>query len=515
MIKKVNQAKRFLLATAPKLRVIKDDILQILILKIARHADISLIEIQDILKQDYKIDIDILFLHYYINQLKSKELLTLNIKDGALFYQIRRKAIVLLKQIEAKNKIIFNELFMLLQNELPENLRFEASLCKEEILTDFVQSFSAETDRYYYELVIDKKLPPIRNFNKINCGVKGLNNDLLKGLNEAYTNVFIKENSELFSKLLSISLFWNSFVRFSSMDQSTKLEIMDEIEKTQLFADTNTIIAYCCHYHPEHDTTYEYYNSLIERLGINIYYSLETKDELFGYLGNIEKVVKSLQYFPERALQIAKDIKEPIIEGYFLEGYINWEIYSREFLRTVNSIFILYSEEMMSKSGVRESELYKMKLDILPNVKEFMIKDGKVAEHDAYLIALARLLRKNRSAGDWFKYTDWVSTHDKFFMTFDKDVGERTDPVSFLVKFIPYYFHPYYIIKFMDIKDLKDAYDLLYYTTYTLGKENNYDILKGTVKEIGEITSKDKFKDVLLQFTKETLSDSEVATWNK
>ena len=190
-------------------------------------------------------------------------------------------------------------------------------------------------------------------------------------------------------------------------------------------------------------------------------------------------------------------------------------MYSIEFLKTVNSIFILYSEEMISNTGVKQNELYKMKLDILPNVKEFMIKEGKVAEHDAYLIALTRLLRKNRSAGDWFKYTDWVSTHDKFFMTFDKDVGERTDPVSFLVKFIPFYFHPYYIIKCIDVKDLREAYDLLYYTTYTLGKEDNYGLLRETVKEIKEINGKDEFMDVLLQFTKETLSNSEVSTWRK
>lgn len=515
MIKRVNQARRFLLATAPKLRVIKDDILQILILKIVRHNDISLRDIQGILKQDYKIDIDSLFLQNYVYQLKSNGLLNLNIKDGALFYQTRKKAIDLLEQVEVKNKMVFDELFALLLNELPADLKSEASLHKEEILTDFVQSFSVETDRYYDELVIDKKLPPTRNFNKINCSIKSLDNDLLKGLNEAYTNIYLKENSEIFNKILSISLFWNSFVRFSSMDQSTKQEIMDEIGKTQIFADTNTIIAYCCHYHPEHDTTYEYYNSIKERLGINIYYSLETKNELFVYLKSIENVIRSLQYFPERALQLAREIKDPIIEGYFLEGYINWEMYSREFLKTANSIFILYSEEMISKTGVKQNELYKMKLDILPNVKEFMIKEGKVAEHDAYLIALTRLLRKNRSSGDWFKYTDWVSTHDKFFMTFDKDVGERTDPVSFLVKFIPFYFHPYYIIKCIDVKDLREAYDLLYYTTYTLGKEDNYGLLRETVKEIKEINGKDEFMDVLLQFTKETLSNSEVSTWRK
>lgn len=249
MIKRVNQARRFLLATAPKLRVIKDDILQILILKIVRHNDISLRDIQGILKQDYKIDIDSLFLQNYVYQLKSNGLLNLNIKDGALFYQTRKKAIDLLEQVEVKNKMVFDELFALLLNELPADLKFEASLHKEEILTDFVQSFSMETDRYYDELVIDKKLPPTRNFNKINCSIKSLDNDLLKGLNEAYTNIYLKENSEIFNKLLSISLFWNSFVRFSSMDQSTKQEIMDEIGKTQIFADTNTIIAYCCHYH--------------------------------------------------------------------------------------------------------------------------------------------------------------------------------------------------------------------------------------------------------------------------
>lgn len=506
----IDTGKNLLLSIAPKLKNFKERFLQLLILNVIdsfKKVTQSTFEgIKEGLTHRFKISLDRIFLKSYIDELRKRGEINVEIgEDSKVYHKVEKKGREIIKRLERHRGEVVNEFFDRIVALLPENDKQEASEFKKEIVADFIIAFSKAIDRNYYDAILQREPLPIYKHVELRCEIKSSCSDLRNKLSEVYTKIANDRKSPLFSELLSLSLFWNSFTRISSMKKEAREMLVQEIEKTQIFADTNTIIAYCCHIDPVHDKTREYYDFLKNQLQVELYYTEETEGELQRYLNVIRKAVKYLQYYPGRARLIAKELNDDVLQAFFYENYISWEEYYQDFMDVVKENFKLYRKGDLTELGIEEEEVRKGMEEIMPDVAKYMNKGKKVAEHDSYLISLVRILREKRS-NSWFNYVDWVSTLDLRFRTFDRYVGENTDPVSFLVKLIPFYFHPYHIAKAINDEsenDLQVSYDILYYATFKLNEE--YETLRSTVQEIGAIEKIDQLKEKLLNFTKNVL----------
>jgi hypothetical protein len=511
----IESGKDFILSTAEDLRKIKDDIIQLTILRIINSLKLSKCTVEGIsneLSERYKFSIDIIVLKDLMEGLKKEKYIESEVgEDAKLCYKVKDAAIELLDSVAGHKQQIIDECFEGIINKIPDYKDF-AGEYKDQIATDFLFAFAEEMDKFYYDIV-DEKSTVCKEYNaKLKCNVTDISDELLKEkLSEAYT-ALPKEQPELFDKLLNITFFWNSFLRLYSLKPEDRKLFLEGVREIQIFADTNTIISYICHQDWDHNRIILSYNFLKDQLGMEILYSEETKKELEKIMHISSDVVKCLQYYPERASNIAKKADHPVVKGFFYENYINWDSYEELFWNELNDFFKLFADE--KKIYVQAKNEME---NILEDVERIMHRRGARAKHDAYLIALVRLLRKVRSedmSGDWFrcfKYIDWISTPDFMFRKYDNSVSEKSDPVSLLVYYLPFYFHPYFIAKAIE-EDFKieDCYDLLYITSFLLVDDDKAEerrrTLEGTSRPIASVKNRDQFTEILLKFTKVNLA---------
>jgi hypothetical protein len=508
MIDNCRSAQGFLLTTTPEMREMKDEVVKSLILKITRDSELTARQIYEKLNEDFDIKLDNVFFQKYLGEcLKEKGLLRIA-REGEIIYKPTEEREEFIKSIQLNNDILIKKLIERIELHTPSDLKVELREYEKDICIDFLQSFSSMIDENFSEVIVKRDLPPLRKEPKLKCKVRGISDKLRDSLANTYINIYQDRTFELFEQLISISLFWNSFVKISSLNERQKGILLEQLDNMKLISDSNALIAYCCNYHKHNDFTYEYFDSIMDNLGIKIFYTDRTKEELKGFLEKIKRAVKSLDYYPENSYFIAKEIDESFTSTYFFNNYVSWERFENEFWEKIFGKFHLIDKEYIEKAGISQDELNNLESIIVKDVCKYMMKSRPIAEHDAYLIALTRLLREKRSTG-WFDFTDWIVTLDTRFLRLEKFVGqEGKEPyaVSFFVKFIPLYFHHYYFLKSFSLNSfsaIKNIYEILYYSAYEL--ETKSDRLKEIVLDVTKIKNKEAFRGKFLEFYKEDL----------
>lgn len=507
MIDNCAAAQRFLLTTTPEMREIKDEIIKSLILKITGDNELTAKQIYGKLNEDFNIKLDNLFFQKYLGDLKEKDLQTI-VKGGEVFYKPKKEKEEFIAHIQLDKDNLVKKIIERIELDTPSEMKLELKKYEKDICIDFLQSFSSIINENFGEAIVKMDLPPLKKEAKLKCKVKGISTEFKDSLENIYTNIYQDRTFELFNRLISISLFWNSFVKISSLSKKQRDNLLEQLKNTRLIADSNALIAYCCNYHKHNDFTFEYFNSIINNLGVKIFYTDRTKEELEGFLEKIKRAVKSLDYYPENSYFIAKEIDESFTSTYFFNNYISWDRFENEFWEKINDNFCLIDEKYIEKAGISQDELDNLESVIVKDVSKFMMKTRPIAEHDAYLIALARLLREKKTT-DWYDFTDWIVTLDTKFLRLEKFTGQKgKEPyaVSFFVKFIPLYFHHYYFLKSFSSESLsaiKNIYDLLYFSTYEL--ETKSERLKDIVLDVTKIKNREAFRGKFLEFYKDDL----------
>jgi hypothetical protein len=503
MINDEDTAQRFLLATSPSSKDIKDNILKDIILKIVESQPLTAPHLRERLAEEYNISIDKIFFQEYMDDLKKKGFLKTSMdKFGRILYLTDEQSYKIIKDSETHLAEIMGKYSEEIRRRIPHALDREYNENEKGIFFDFIEQYSMEIDNNYYNAIVYGMQPPtIHNMN-FECKVDKLSDDLKSNLNDIYKDILNFLDEDFKNQLTAICIFWSTFNRISSLETVYKNRMLDEIQKTRIFADTNTLIAYCCRYDIHHEVTFDCYNSIMENLDIKIYYTERTKEELSGKLKSASQIINSMQYFPERARYWAKKLNDGIVQTYIFGDYISWEFFEEDIWENINSSFKLCSQEEINKLGITSSDInkegYRIKsvLDI-KSEENRSIKWEDIQKHDRYLITFVNCVREKEARDDWFKYTSWIATLDRTMANLDKSIFSSPEApdapnISLLIKYFPLYFHPFYFLK--SLSSVKDAYNLLYFCNYEIGENIQYrEKLKKEIISLGRVKDKQEF----------------------
>ena len=498
----LKKGKDILFAVNPRFKVVKDALVDFLILKVVIPADNTLEGIKSKLKKDYQISLDEFVLKETLNKLKKKDFVTTNHtskksdSSAKAYFHAKNNAMNLIKNISDKRHGSFELLANWLSDHIPEEYKEELLDKKEDIIIDLIRASNKISDKYFYQISSSEKYSPL--WEHLECQVKGISPELKRSLEKIYDQIWTMKDPAI-KELINLNFFWSAFLRIFSYEKSIQDSLSKSTGATHIFLDTNTIVADLSHFDPNHETTREYLRFL-ESIGLQIYYTPETFGELKRHLKRVEKVINTLKYYPLSATQIAEGCNSPLVKSYIEEDYIEWDLFYKEFMETLNS---RYSCFKLSESIDRDVRSNGDR--ILSDVKEIMQKEKEVAKHDAYMISLVRNLRKEYG-GEGFEYIYWFLTLDTSISMFDMYVGEFNPPTSIYLKRVPYYFYTHAIVN--AIKDGKSKTSFDFYKLFldaiwivdVKGKE-----VSNTVSEYEAIMDKEDITKKHLEYTKEIL----------
>ena len=514
MIKNGDSAQRFLFTTNPNGISIKDNLFKDLILKSSESEPLTQKQLRNNLSKNYDLTIDKIFFQEYMEELKEGDFLKTTMDDdGNILYELNHEKFSLIKNNEENIHEIMMRFSEVILRNLPQDLAKEYKDKEKQIFIDFIQQYSEIVDKNYYKAITTGDLPDPDPDLKFECQLNGISVEFRNKLKQIYKTILLDLDGDSRDKLMSISLFWITFLRITSLNEKYRENIMSELERTKIFADTNTIIAYCCRYDDHHEYTFDYYLSLKSNLGLKIYYTERTKGELTAKIKSAEIIANSMKYFPERSRFWAKELNDGILKSYTFGNYMDWDYFVEDFWNCISKNFILYEKEDIEKLGINELDFSKerdrIKNLLLDKSKKSVgntimwNKEGHKAEHDLYMITLIRMIREKDSLMDWFKYTSWIATLDFAMAKIDKSIfsssrSPNIPNISLHVNFIPYYFHPFYFLK--SLSSVKNAYDLLYFSNYEIRKNNKFlDNLKADIPSIEKVRGKSQFNKAFFE----------------
>jgi hypothetical protein len=207
-----------------------------------------------------------------------------------------------------------------------------------------------------------------------------------------------------------------------------------------LFLDTNILISLVAHSHKFNYITTRYLNYLKDNK-IKTYYADFTLEEFDNKIKKIKRAIVVLDHYPpSKSKLIARKTNEELLFSYYEDGFVTFDYFYSHMINTINHFTDFLNEDSLAKKfNIDKETLNKTQMEIINNISKYLKKSPNIAKHDAYLLALIKILREVHK--DWF--VDWILTLDKELWINDRRIANYGAPSCMHIESIPLMFYPY------------------------------------------------------------------------